>query len=57
MQITVPPGVEAGMPMHFQTPEGQLVNVTCPPDAQAGMTINVTCSLPLAFEAAKLKGE
>ena len=46
MQVTVPPGVQPGMPFQVNTPAGPM-QVVCPPDAIAGspMLINVPAAV------------
>ena len=51
-RVVVPPGVEPGGLFQIQTPSGDVLQVTCPPEASAGQRIQVAIQAPPGSEAA-----
>lgn len=52
--VTVPAGIGPGGTFAFQTPEGNMMQVTCPPDAMEGQVIHVVVqpeTMPAAVPA------
>ena len=48
MAVTVPAGIGPGGTFAFQTPDGNMLEVTCPPDAMEGQVIQVQPSTTMA---------